>query len=317
MSIARALLPASVHVFVRDWLSANNVLLKGRDGHVLVDSGYSRHAPLTLELLDSAAGLRGTSLTLLANTHCHSDHMGGNAAIAARHGCPIAVPAGEAPLVTAWDTQALLLEYAGQHADRFTVQEVLCAGETRTWGGLDWQLLAAPGHDMRALVFYNGAHGILISGDALWANGFGFVMPVEIEPAALPATRATLDLIASLDVKVVVPGHGEPFSDVGTALDSAYRRLAAFEADPSRLPHHALKVILAFLLLDRQRLAVDALPTLVESVGIFHDFNARFLRMAPAALARSLTHDLVRAGAAVFEDGWIVPVGPARRAMRE
>ncbi len=33
--------------------------------------------------------------------------------------------------------------------------------------------LAAPGHDMGALVFYNPEHRILISGDALWQNGYG------------------------------------------------------------------------------------------------------------------------------------------------
>ncbi len=51
-------LPPQLHVFVRDWLSANNILLKSRDGHVLIDSGYVRHAPLTLALLESSAGSR-------------------------------------------------------------------------------------------------------------------------------------------------------------------------------------------------------------------------------------------------------------------
>ena len=36
---------------------------------------------------------------------------------------------------------------------------------------------------MGALVFYNAEHRILISGDALWEHGFGFVMPPEIDPA--------------------------------------------------------------------------------------------------------------------------------------
>ena len=68
---------------------------------------------------------------------------------------------------------------------------------------------------MGALVFYNAEHRILISGDALWEHGFGFVMPPEVDPAALPATRATLEMLAALDVRVVIPGHGEPFTDVG------------------------------------------------------------------------------------------------------
>ena len=36
---ARVRLPLQMHVFQRDWLSANNVLLKSRDGHVLIDTG--------------------------------------------------------------------------------------------------------------------------------------------------------------------------------------------------------------------------------------------------------------------------------------
>src|SRR5450432_3381307 len=207
-------LPPQMHVFVRDWLSANNILLKSPDGHVLIDSGYVRHAPLTLALLRSDRGLGAGPLAKLVNTHCHSDHMGGNAAVSAVYGCPIALPEGEVPLVERWDTKALLLDYADQHADRFAVDEVIRAGTTHVWGGLEWQALAAPGHDMGALVFYNPEHRILISGDALWENGYGFVMPRAIDPAALPATRATLEMIATLDVRVVIPGHGSVFTEV-------------------------------------------------------------------------------------------------------
>ena len=74
-------LPPQLHVFVRDWLSSNNVLLKSGEGHVLIDSGYVRHAPLTMALLATPAGIGGDPLAKLVNTHCHSDHIGGNATI--------------------------------------------------------------------------------------------------------------------------------------------------------------------------------------------------------------------------------------------
>jgi glyoxylase-like metal-dependent hydrolase (beta-lactamase superfamily II) len=44
-------------------------------------------------------------------------------------------------------------------------------------GGLNWQALAVPGHDMEALGYYNPEKRILISGDALWENGFGVIFP--------------------------------------------------------------------------------------------------------------------------------------------
>ncbi|MBU6485117.1 MAG: MBL fold metallo-hydrolase [Betaproteobacteria bacterium] len=304
MSVA---LPPQVHVFVRDWLSANNVVLKGRDGCVVVDSGYVKHAPLTLALVASRMGLDGRPLSKLVNTHCHSDHMGGNAALRRAYACPIAVPAGEARAVAAWDERTLLLAYAGQRADRFAADEALQAGATHRWGDLEWRAIAAPGHDMGALVFYNAEHRILISGDALWQNGYGLVMPAEFDAAALPATRATLETLAELDVRCVIPGHGEPFGDFDGAIERALRRTAAFEADPLRMASHALKVILVFSLLDRERFALARLPEQIAQVGIFREFNAWYFRLSPEALAERLVNDLVRVGAVRRSDGFLVP----------
>jgi glyoxylase-like metal-dependent hydrolase (beta-lactamase superfamily II) len=296
-----------MHVFVRDWLSANNVLLKSRDGHVLVDSGYVTHAPLTLDLLRSARGLAEEPLAKLVNTHTHSDHIGGNATIRAAYGCPIEVPETEAPLIERWDTKALLLDYADQDADRFSVDAVLRAGTTQVWGDLAWRLHAASGHRNGALVFHNEEHGILISGDALWRNGYGFVMPATIDPDALPAARDTLDLIARLDVRIVIPGHGEPFTDVAAALDRAYQRTRAFEADEVRVARHALKGLLAFTLLHRRRMALADLPAYVERIGIYRDINAAVLRLPPADLAAMLVAELQKAGALLVEAGQLLP----------
>jgi len=300
-------LPPRMHVFVRDWLSSNQIVLKDREGGVVIDSGYGKHAPLTLALVASRMGLDGTPLAKLVNTHCHSDHMGGNAALKRAYGCPIAVPAGEAPLIAAWDERTLLLDYADQRAERFDVDEVLQPGSTHVWGDLEWRALAAPGHDMAALVFFNPEHRILISGDALWRNGYGFVMPPEIDASALPATRATLEMIAGLGVRCVIPGHGEPFNDVDAALERAFARTAAFEADSLRLARHALKVVLVFALLDQERLPLASIPDYVARVGIYREFNARFFLLEPAALAEQLIVDLERVGAVRREGGYLMP----------
>jgi glyoxylase-like metal-dependent hydrolase (beta-lactamase superfamily II) len=294
-------------VFVRDWLSSNNILLKSHTGHVLIDSGYGRHAPLTLALLGTPQGLGEAPLARLVNTHCHSDHMGGNAAIRTRYRCAIALPEGEAPLIDAWDEDKLLLAYADQTTSRFGYDEVIRAGDTHVWGDLEWRALAAPGHAMGALVFFNPEHRILVSGDALWADGYGLVMPPEIDPHALPATRATLEMIAGLGVRTVIPGHGAPFADVDAALARAFARTAAFEADSLRAARHALKAVLCFALLDKRRLSLAGLSAYVARVGIYRDFNARFFRLAPAALAERLVGELEKVQAARREDGWLVP----------
>jgi glyoxylase-like metal-dependent hydrolase (beta-lactamase superfamily II) len=302
-----AFLPPQVHVFVRDWLSANHVVLKSADGCVVVDSGYGKHAPLTLALIASRMGLDGRPLAKLVNTHCHSDHMGGNAAVKRAYGCPIAVPAAEAPLIEAWDERTLLLGYAGQHAERFTVDEALQPGSTHVWGDLEWRALAAPGHDMAALVFFNDEHRLLISGDALWQNGYGIVMPPEVLPDALPATQATLELLAGLGARVVIPGHGEPFADADAALERAFRRTRAFAADSQRMARHALKVLLVFTLLDRERMPLASLPAYVDRVTVYREFNERFFQLPADELAETLVAELERAGAVRRVDGDLLP----------
>jgi glyoxylase-like metal-dependent hydrolase (beta-lactamase superfamily II) len=295
------LLPPQVHVLVRDWLSGNNVVLESREGNVLVDSGYSTHAPLTLALVERV--LQGAPIARLVNTHGHSDHVGGNVAVKSAYACPIAFPAAEADLVDRWDTTALLYEYADQHAPRFAIDQRLHAGTRHVWGDLEWRMIAAPGHDMGALVFYNPEHRILISGDALWENGYGFVMPQCMQPEALPATRATLDMIAALDVRVVIPGHGDAFTQVNAALERAYKRTDAYAADDTRMARYALKALLAFTLLARRSMPIAGLPAYVERIGVYRDINAAVLRMTPDALVRMLVDELVKAGAARVEDG--------------
>jgi len=305
--MTRPLLPPQMHVFVRDWLSANHVVLRSDDGSVVIDSGYVKHVPLMLALIASRMGLDGRPLAKLVNTHCHSDHIGGNAALQRTYGCRLPCLRGEAPLIDAWDERTLLYAYADQRADRFTYDEIIAPGSTHVWGDLEWRALAAPGHAMGTLVFYNDEHRILISADALWQHGYGIVMPPEIDATALPAARATLEMIAALDARYVIPGHGEPFTDVSAALDRAFSRTAAFEADPLRIARHVLKTLLVFAVLDRERMPLVSLPDYFGRVGVYREFNARFFRLESAVLAERLVTELETAGAVRRADGFLVP----------
>ncbi|MDP1907205.1 MAG: MBL fold metallo-hydrolase, partial [Hyphomicrobium sp.] len=216
-------LPPQIQVLERGWLSSNNILTQDGDGCTLIDSGYVAHSAQTLLLLEHA--LAGRPLPRLINTHCHSDHMGCNAAVQRAYGCRISVPVGEAPGIAAWNETTLLLSYTGQTAERFHVDATIRAGERLQLGGLDWEALAAPGHDPHALMYYQPGARILISGDALWENGFGLIFSELVgPPGAFAETRATLEAISRLDIATVIPGHGAPFGDPGRSLDAAFQR---------------------------------------------------------------------------------------------
>jgi glyoxylase-like metal-dependent hydrolase (beta-lactamase superfamily II) len=164
---------------------------------------------------------------------------------------------------------------------------------------LEWQSLAAPGHADPTLVFYNAQHRILISADALWEHGFGFVPPRAWDAGALTRTRQTLDLIATLDVDVVIPGHGAPFRDVRSALTRAYSRLAALEQSDERIARQIAKVMFIYAVLARGGLPYDDVVNYAARVGCLRDLNDQFLRLSREAFATWLVDDSLASGTIV------------------
>ena len=290
------LLPDSVEVFERGWLSSNNIVLHGRDEVALIDSGYVTHAPQTLALLRHS--LRGRPLDRLFNTHLHSDHCGGNALLQAEYGCHTAIPVSEAAKVRAWDVDALSFRATGQQCPRFGFDATTAPGDTLILADLSWQALGAPGHDPQSLIFYCAEEGILVSADALWEHGFGVIFPELEGESGFAEARATLELIATLDVRVVIPGHGRPFTDIDGALARAFSRLDYLSSEPARNAQNAIKVLLKFLLLERQRIALADVCALLQAMPLFREANRRFLRQETAALAEWAVAQLVKAGAA-------------------
>ena len=190
--------PPGIGLLQRGWLSSNNVVLTGADRAALVDSGYTTHSEQTLALVERALG--GRPLDLLVNTHLHSDHCGGNAALQARYPALFTqIPPGESNAVSEWDEGRLSYLATGQECPRFTFDAVLSPGSVVDMGDAAWEIHAAPGHDPHAVLLFEPASRILISGDALWQRGFGVVFPEMWGEPSFHEVDATLDLIHSLD----------------------------------------------------------------------------------------------------------------------
>ncbi len=289
-----------ITVLERGWLSSNNILLHGCIGNepaVLVDSGYVSHAVQTVHLVRKALG-QGR-LGEVVNTHLHSDHCGGNAALQRAFSCSVTIPESEAEAISQWDMSRLSFEGTGQRCERFTHQATLRPGMRRQLGAWTWEALAAPGHDPHSLVLYQPGQGILISADALWENGFGVVFPEVQGEAGFEDVRATLDFISSLDVAVVIPGHGSPFADVRSALKRAYRRLDSFVKDPERHAWHAGKVLVKFHLLEMQQQDLAELLFWMHATPYLHAIHQRhFPTRNFEAWCRDVLEGLVKSGAA-------------------
>ena len=135
-------------------------------------------------------------------------------------------------------------------------------------GGRAWEVIAAPGHDPDAVMLFDRHGGVLMSGDALWEDGFGVVFPELDGATAFADVGAVLDLIDSLEVRWVIPGHGRVFADVGPAVERARSRLAAFAGDPPRHARYAARVMLKYHLMEEQRQSLDLLREWVASAPL-------------------------------------------------
>jgi glyoxylase-like metal-dependent hydrolase (beta-lactamase superfamily II) len=294
-------LPPGVTVLERGWLSSNSVVLAGQDHCALIDSGYCTHSAQTLLLVESA--LAGRPLDWLLNTHLHSDHVGGNAALQARYpAVQTLIPPGHAELVAAWDEERLSYRATGQNCPRFRFDATLQAGSEVRLGDLIWQVHAAPGHDAHSVILFEPASRTLVSADALWERGFGVVFPELDGDDAFHEVAQTLDVIEALRPALVIPGHGAPFTDVTGALLRARQRLDGFVADPARHLQHAAKVLLKFKLLELQSVSLADLLAWAEATPYVARLVARqYAEHSLAEALELLVQDLVRAGAASLQ----------------
>lgn len=303
-TVHEVLRAAGATVFERGWLSANNILLRGDGPSALVDSGYASHSGQTLALVEHELGSH--PLDLLLNTHLHSDHCGGNAALQQRYPrLQTLIPPGQAAAVDTWDETALTYRPTGQFCPRFTADGLLTPGCSIRLGDHDWEIHGAKGHDPHSIVLHLPSLQLLISADALWQNGFGVVFPELEGVKAFDEVSETLDLIESLAPRTVIPGHGGIFQDIPAAISRARARLDQFRRNPDKHHRHAMKVLIKFRLLEWQQIELSAMSAWAEETPYL-------ARAMPAASSEGkkwlieILRELAASGALELTDEWVI-----------
>lgn len=293
-------LPPGMQVLERGWLSSNNIVFQDAQRAVIVDTGYCTHGEQTLQLVRHL--LKDRPLDAIYNTHLHSDHCGGNRILQQHYPDLLThVPVAELPRLRQWDRMKLSFEACGQRCDPFHADAVVRPGDRIQLGGMEWEALYAPGHHPYCYLLYCRAHRILISADALWEKGFGVVFPALDGYGGFSEVRDTLDMIEDLSPSLVIPGHGKPFTDVKQALQQAYSRVAYLEADPARNAQNGIKVLLKFLLMERQAIPLADVPRLLQGIPLARAANRNFMNFGDIHLAHWAVTQLQRAGAATID----------------
>ena len=299
--MSTCLLPPGIEVFERGWLSANNIFHFSDSDVSLVDSGYCAHGSLTVELVRNALEKHALpDLNKIVNTHLHSDHCGGNAALSKAFDCEILIPAAEDLAVADWNENVLSYENLGQECPQFIHHGLLVSGQEILLGRYVWQILSAPGHDPHSIMLYQAEHRILISADALWEEGFGVIFPELWGEPGFEEVAQTLDLIESLPVSLVIPGHGKPFTDLASSIATARSRLDYLASDPDRNARHGAKVLLKYKLIEWRTQDISLVNHWITNTPAMNS-AAKQLNMDLEDFVKWLPQALVKSGAAKLD----------------
>jgi hydroxyacylglutathione hydrolase len=134
--------PSWLRFVERPFPSANMVVIAGSKP-VLVDSGYGSDLTRTEGLL-AEQGLDPAGLSLVVNTHYHSDHVGGNAGLQRTYGVPVATHRWEAEVVNRRDPEACSAEWLDQPVEPYRVDLSLSGGDEIDAGDVRLRVLHTP-----------------------------------------------------------------------------------------------------------------------------------------------------------------------------
>lgn len=184
---------------------ATNVYVLGDEGTreaIAIDTATPCVAWVTERL-----AARGWTLKLIVSSHRHWDHIGDNAAVMAATDAALAAHVLDAPGIR---------EPRSMGAPFPILPSVpaleLAEGDHITFGDLRLEVLHTPGHTPGSVCLLASDEGLLLSGDTLFAGGWGRVDLEGGSPDAMAASIARLTVLP--DTTRVLPGHG-PLTTIG------------------------------------------------------------------------------------------------------
>ena len=190
------------------------------------------------------------------------------------------------------------------------MRDVVHPGEIVVAGGRQWQILAAPGHDPHSVMWFDPDGGVLLSADALWEHGFGVVFPEVAGEPGFDDVGEVLDRIEALPVRIVVPGHGAPFTDLRSALQRARSRLAGFREQPLRHARHAVKVLIKYHVMEEREMPLAELLAWADAAPLVHGLRDRHPEMAAGDPGthwiERFVRELVAGGALAIDEAGVV-----------
>ncbi len=205
------------------------ILETGDGGCLIVDTGNSEDSGKKILKSCRAAGLEPRAIV---NTHSHADHYGGNAYLVKHLEIPVYAPIFEESILHYPILEPIYL-WSGARAPKELHNKFLLAAPSPAKvlneagkckiAGLEIELLEVSGHAHIQFAVLVGE--VLFAADAVFGANILEKYPlsfmVDIENA-----REAIETVRNCGAKIILPGHGEPTTDVNALCDA---NLAALE----------------------------------------------------------------------------------------
>jgi glyoxylase-like metal-dependent hydrolase (beta-lactamase superfamily II) len=289
------MLPSWVNWRQRPFLDANLLLVHGRQP-ALVDSGFVGHADETAGWARAVGG----AVSVVVNTHWHADHVGGNATLQAA-GAGIAASVPDADAIARREPGCCLAEYLDQPVAPYTVDEALRDGQIIRLGDTEWQVVATPGHTPGHLALWQPDERLVAVGDALSDYDVGWINLALDGPDAATAAVRSLQRLADLQPRVLLPAHGPIPADTVAALATAAGRAQRLVDDHAGAVWYGARRVFAFALMIRNGIPTTDIDTYLLARRWLTD-AARLLDMTAEAFADELVTTMIASGAVASRD---------------
>lgn len=146
----------------------------------------------------------GAKVAAILITHCHFDHIGAVAPVAAATGAPVYCPKIEVPVLA--DIMSFVPYEGFGPFESYDADETVAGGEALELAGLELDVVFTPGHSPGHVTYSVRGEDALFSGDVLFQGSVGRVdLPGGDWPTLLASIGTLLD--GHPEETVVHPGH--------------------------------------------------------------------------------------------------------------
>ena len=223
--------------------SVNSYLIKGDNGCLLIDTGWdTEEVNKSFDKQIAQIGVRAGDIKQILLTHSHTDHGAQAGRIRRLSHAPIYLHKSEIPILKARficadtvcgdrflkQTDLLLHSYGVPATELEPPQPLLPdvkylplpdtaleGGEIVSFEDFNFLVIWTPGHSPGHVCYYEPTQRLLFSGDHVMPNIIPNIsLHVQYVSNPLRDYLDSLEVLESLEVSLVLPGHGQPFSDL-------------------------------------------------------------------------------------------------------